>query len=210
MQNYLLVLTDKIYLGLLLAAPLGPVSLEMIRRGLASGFWSSFSVRLGGAIANLLCLALTCFGLSQLHKFSALINILGFLGVFLLFYLGYKTISNPLNLDSSKGEGKSFRSGLKWGFYLALFNPVSLAFWPGIFAASLGDAPNIGLKEFLENTFILVGILLWGMGLSSLCSFGRRFFDINKLNFMAKTAGILIILYGVKSCYHMLERLHFI
>ena len=43
---------NKILLGVTLAAPIGPVSLEMIQRGLKSGFLSSFVVRLGAAVAD--------------------------------------------------------------------------------------------------------------------------------------------------------------
>lgn len=208
MGIYLPSFIDKIYLGLLLAAPLGPVSLEMIKRGLTSGFWSSFSVRLGGGLANFLCLALTCFGLSRLAQFSFLLNILGFLGVFLLFFLGYKTISQDFSLDKSLQKEKTVLSGLLWGFYLAFFNPIALAFWPGIFASSLGDSSQIGFKDLIENSFILVGILLWGAGLSFVSSLGQKFFSFPKLALIARGSGFLILAYGFKSLYNMLERVN--
>ena len=210
MGSHLVVFIEKIYLGLLLAAPLGPVSLEMIKRGLTSGFWSSFSIRLGAVAGNTLCLALTCVGLSKLSELSLLLNVLGFMGVFLLFYLGYTTLTQSMSLEEgASGPRKSVRSGLLWGFYLAIFNPVALAFWPGIFAASLGENPSIGLKDFFENTFILVGILLWGMSLSYFSSFGRKFLSLEKLGLIAKFSGVLILAYGTKNLYNMLERVHF-
>ena len=46
-----------------LAAPIGPVSLEMIQRGLKSGFLSSFVVRLGAAVGNLLCLLVSYYSI---------------------------------------------------------------------------------------------------------------------------------------------------
>ena len=207
---YSTVFIEKIYLGLLLAAPIGPVSLEMIKRGLTSGFWSSFSIRLGGGIANILCLVVTCFGLSQLSEFSLLINSLGFLGVFLLFYLGYSTLKQDLVLDNGNGSKKNLRNGLLLGFYLGVFNPVALAFWPGIFASSLKNIHDIGLQDLFENSFILLGILLWGAGLSFVSSWGGKLFSFSKLKLIAKLSGFLIILYGCKSLYHMLERVHFI
>ena len=209
MLPHLPVFIEKIYLGLLLAAPLGPVSFEMIKRGLTSGFWPSFSVRLGGGVANVLCLALTCFGLSYLVEYSLLVNTLGLGGVFLLFYLGYKTLTSKSQFnESSTSAGKeSILSGLVLGFYLGIFNPVALAFWPGVFASSLRDVNQIGLSDFFENSFILIGILLWGAGLSFLSSLGKKFLSLNKLKLIAKVSGLLIIAYAFKSLYHMFDRI---
>lgn len=208
LNPYPLVLVDKIVLGLLLAAPMGPVSLEMIKRGLSSGFWSSFSIRLGGGVANLLCLALTCFGLSQISQWSFLVNSLGFIGVSLLFYLGYTTLRQDINFKSSVTKN-TVSNGLFWGFYLGIFNPVALAFWPGIFASSLTDSQSVGILDFFQNSLILVGILLWGAGLSFVASLGQRFLNLSKLRTVTKISGVLILLYGFKSLYHMLDKINF-
>ena len=97
-------------------------------------------------------------------------------------------------------------SGIVLGFYLGIFNPVALAFWPGVFASSLKDVHEIGLMDFFENSFILAGILIWGAGLSFVASLGNRFLSYGKLQVVAKISGVLIILYGCKSLYYLVLR----
>ena len=69
----LTTILNKILLGISLAAPLGPVNIEIIKRGLAYGFWPAFSVRLGGAITNSVCLLIAYFSIGKLENNQPLI-----------------------------------------------------------------------------------------------------------------------------------------
>lgn len=86
------IIVTKIILGISLAAPIGPVNAEMIKRGLSTGFWGSFNVRLGGAIANIILLLLAYFGLGSIIKYPKVIFTISIIGVIALIYLGVKNI----------------------------------------------------------------------------------------------------------------------
>src|SRR5213594_2563169 len=55
-----------VLLGLSIAAPLGPVNVEIIRRGLRSGFQAALRVGLGSTLAELLYVAITYLGVAPL------------------------------------------------------------------------------------------------------------------------------------------------
>ena len=84
----------KILLGFSLAAPIGPVNVEMIKRGLAAGFWSAFNVRVGGASANLLMLLLAYFGLAKISQYPRIVAMIATVGSLILIYSGIKNIIN--------------------------------------------------------------------------------------------------------------------
>lgn len=187
---------EKMVLGVILAAPLGPVTVEMIKRGLNRGFWAAFNIRLGGAIGNMLCLAASWKGLSYLINRPMILTVLASLGSLLLFYMGVTTLRKKSDLALSAASEKH-NSGLVLGFYLAIFNPVGLIFWSSIFAA------NISKNEgFWLNSCIVVGVLLWGAALSFLLAFGKRILNRSFISIVTKISGLLMIVYSVKYAYN--------
>lgn len=58
----------NIILGISLAAPIGPVNIEVIRRGLNFGFFPAFLLSIGAASADTTYLLLIYFGLSSFIK----------------------------------------------------------------------------------------------------------------------------------------------
>lgn len=202
---------EKILLGVTLAAPIGPVSLEMIKRGLSNGFLSAFIIRLGGAIGNTLCLIAAYFGLSLISKSSSTLAICSLAGSMVLIYLGAKSFLDKrshllsLKLDIPK---YSLGNGLLTGFILSVANPIAVVFWLGIFAAthdhSLASQNWIGL---VENFAIIGGVLLWGFCLSCTLELGKRFFNQKLIQIITAIAGLMLIYFGIKYGYKAISQL---
>ena len=74
--------------GLGVAAPIGPVNVEIIRRGLRSGFREAFSLGMGAVTADAIYLALVCLGVSRIAEYPAVRTTLLALGVVMLETLG--------------------------------------------------------------------------------------------------------------------------
>lgn len=55
-----------IILGLSIAAPVGPINIEIIKRGLAFGFWPALFVGLGGMSSDLLLMGAMFLGIATL------------------------------------------------------------------------------------------------------------------------------------------------
>ncbi len=256
-------IVKKLILGMTLAAPIGPVSVEMIKRGLSHGFLSAFSVRLGGAFGNSLCLLAAYYGLSYLVAYPHIFNILGVIGSLLLIYMGYSTLqkgaddigrsakgsfgdkkaktqlsrdartestltfprsrftsfssktatlspSADLPIEGSDGPSDSssaLKSGLRWGLYLAIANPFAFVFWTGIFAATLDSNQAIDHRVFLENLFIVGGVLLWGAGLSVVLGFGHRFLNKKVIVRLSQIAALFMFYFGLKYLWVISNRI---
>ena len=81
-------LLQNILLGLTLAAPIGPVNVEIIKRGLNSGFRQAILTGAGAMCADATYLTLIFFGLTTFLNNAAMKLVLGVAGSFILIYLG--------------------------------------------------------------------------------------------------------------------------
>lgn len=226
MSYDLITIIDKIILGIGLAAPIGPVNAEMIKRGLASGFWGSFNVRLGGALANFILLFLAYFGLESIMKYPKLIFTISNVGVIILIYLGIKSIltsvsKQKLNLSLNKNLNKdndleqnsndnkihsryhrySIKNGLLVGFGLSFASPIGLMFWLSTFATSMqqGKSPKVfNINDLIINMFIIVGVLIWGFFISIVLHYFSKIIDEKKLKIITAISGLILIYFGIK------------
>lgn len=198
------MLLEKILLGITLAAPIGPVSLEMIKRGLDKGFWGAFVVRLGGSLGNSLCLVASYFGLAFLLNTDMKMAICGFLGSMVLLYMGVKSLLDKRKhqFQTDPASPNNILNGLGIGFVLSIANPIGILFWIGIFAATL-DRTNhsYSLMGLAQNFSIIIGVLIWGAFLSGLLEIGKRFFNNKLIQFITTAAGIMLIYFGLKYAY---------
>lgn len=206
------MLLEKVILGITLAAPIGPVSIEMIKRGLNKGFLGAFIVRLGGALGNSLCLVAAYFGASLLMASETKTALCSLAGALVLIYLGIKSVldkrSHQYHQDntfehtlSSENPAYTPLNGLLTGFVLSIANPIGIVFWIGIFAASAsidqsGETPVwLGL---IQNFAVIAGVLIWGIILSSVLEVGKRFFKAKWIKTITIVAGIMLIYFGLK------------
>lgn len=207
------IIVTKMILGVSLAAPIGPVNAEMIKRGLASGFWGSFSVRLGGAVANSICLLIAYFGLGKLIQHPIILLIVSCLGEIIIIYMGTSTIiksmsknfmssiDNSISLEASRTKKHySIRNGLMVGMALAFTSPVGLMFWLGTFAATMQQeaTTKVGMYNLLINFFIIAGVLIWGAFVSLILHFGSKIIDQKKLRIVSALSGLILIYFGIK------------
>jgi len=167
----------------------------MIRRGLSFGFWSSFSVRLGGALGNFICLLGVYYGLHALMQHVAVRLLLWVIGSALLIYIGvrsiYKGHKGHILKVSREDQGKN---GFFLGLGLALTSPIGILWWLGVFAAILSE----GETSLLASSTLILGVLIWGAFLAALSSFGKRFMNDTRLKWVSILAGIVLLGYGIR------------
>ncbi len=205
------MLVEKILLGISLSAPIGPVSLEMIKRGLQKGFFGAFVVRLGGAIGNSLCLIAAYFGLGLLIHSETDVAICSLAGSFVLMYLGIKSLKDRRKHQFTVEDDKSINvlNGLVTGFFLSIANPLGLLFWVTIFAATIDHTQQVhSAWGLLENFSIILGVLLWGAFLSGLLEIGKRIFNNKLISLITILAGLMLFGFGLKFAYKAI--MHFI
>lgn len=201
----MLSIIQNIILGISLAAPVGPVNVEVIKRGLKHGFLPAFLLSLGAAAADTTYLLLIYFGLSNFINIPVVKAIIWFFGAIVLLYLGYlsvKEYSDKINLK--KSNPKASRNSFVAGYLITFSNPMTIVWWLGVFGAMVGSSIQNGSKTtaLLSSLTIIIGVMLWFFSLSLLLHFGKRFVNEKTMKYVSLIAGIILFGFGLYFGYN--------
>lgn len=193
MSEFWILSLHFMMLGISLAVPIGPIKIEMIKRGLAGGFWPSWQVGLGAVSADFIFMLIIFLGLSPfLHHIFIQFTML-FAGMIMLTYLGISTIKKAwlqkdfLSIMKENTDQKPYWTG----FILALMNPFNFLFWFGIYGGTLQNVPvefEWWLMGFL-SLFIIAGIVLWNINVAFTVHFFRTLINDTTVRVMTGLAG---------------------
>lgn len=122
-----LLLLKQIVLGLSIAAPIGPINIEIIRRGLFQGFWPSLLVGAGGMSADCLIMFLMYQGLSHVLALEGVQLALIIFGALVLTYTGLQSFIHQKEPELVMEREDPMKKGLMHsyltGVFIAAFNP---------------------------------------------------------------------------------------
>jgi threonine/homoserine/homoserine lactone efflux protein len=202
----LMLLWGGVIMGFVIAAPIGPVNVEIIRRGLGEGFRAALLTGVGSTIADVVYILIAYAGADPLSHRQGAGRLLFVAGAAVLVYLGVVAIRSairPLPVpiaqgDEGRGSGRG-RRAFAAGFVITLFNPMTIAFWLGILGASLASRPRQQLGiELLYVASLMVGCLIWVVLLSAGLHFGRSFVRGPVLRIVSGAAGVSLIGFGLQ------------
>ena len=200
-----LIIPVGLAIGILVAAPVGPVNVlciqRSIQRGAMAGIAAGFGAVLGdGLIA--LCAALgvgAISGLVDLHRVP--IQIIG--GIVLMVF-GWRLYST---VPALTGNGENGRNGLGVGdyawdiaksFFLTVTNPGAVL---GLFAIFGGISTFVEVKGYVEALLvvasIMVGSLIWWIIISNIAGRVRHRLSHENLRLINRIAGIALIGFGI-------------
>jgi len=198
-DSYARLLAGGVILGLSIAAPIGPVNIAMIQRGLREGFAGAFLLGVGSTVADLIYILLAYAGADPLsHLAWARIVMFG-AGALVMAWLGYGAIHAALAAPAAPAGAAPVagRSAFVSGFLITIVNPMTIAFWFGILAASLAARDRAPVAvELLYVGSLAAGCLLWVVGLSAALHFGRRVAAGVVQRAVSVTAGLTLIGFG--------------
>jgi threonine/homoserine/homoserine lactone efflux protein len=190
-------------IGLLMAAPIGPVNVLVIQRAVAGGFWAGLAAGIGAVIGDGLLAAIAAFSVTAIsdamHAYSGWIQLVGGLllvvfGVALLFRRPALTI--PVGQKSHLLEHTGI---IPQTFFLTVTNPGAVL---GM-AAMIGGLGSLigGLNTYLEALLLVAavmgGSLLWWLGLSELIATIRHKLTEGRLKLINRIAGVVLIAFGL-------------
>lgn len=205
MLDSLGVLTRGVLLGVMVAAPVGPVGLLCIRRTIQKGLLVGFATGFGAAFADAFFSAVAALGVASItdviEKYRDELHVVG--GLFLLFIAWHTWRDKPRQANTEEVEKKYLKKAhIKVGgalkamatsFFITLTNPATLF---GVMAvvATLG-----GLKNRVEAGVLITGIFLgsslWWILLSGGVSLVRGHFTEKRVTTMNRvTAAILSLI----------------
>lgn len=196
-------LIKGIIIGFSIAAPVGPIGVLTIKRTLAEGRISGFVTGMGAAMADSLYGAIAGFGLTAISSFLLThefwMKLIG--GLFLLF-LGIKSFlaepaSKAANIDS-KGLFANFIST----FFLTVTNPTTILSFLAIFAGlGIGTTNSDYISSMSLVLGVFVGSALWWLILCSIVSYFQSKITPNKLIWINRLSGLIIISFGLLALY---------
>jgi threonine/homoserine/homoserine lactone efflux protein len=186
--------------GLVIAAPVGPIAMLCITRTLSAGRMAGLATGLGAAGADSLYGAIAGFGLTALatvlQEQSLWLRIGG--GVILLG-MGARTLLFPpheRNLGALNG-GLVF--DFTSTFFLTLANPITLLVSAAIFAG-MGHG-ELGTSSVGDTGFLVLGVfvgsLAWWLFLVFSSGAVRRWFNPEHMRWVHRISGAAIGIFGL-------------
>ena len=179
-------------LGLAIALPVGPLITELIRRGLAGGFFQAWQVGLGAAVSHVILVTLTLLGVVALLDRPFWHVLLGVAGVLILGWLGLQAIragaAEPMK-EAGAPRGHPFAAG----FAIGIGNPITLLWFltaGGALIMGTGAQRTAGLAVAFGASFVL-GVLCWDTVMSALSGCGRRWMGRRTLRILNVIAGLV-------------------
>jgi threonine/homoserine/homoserine lactone efflux protein len=190
-------------IGLLMAAPIGPVNVLVIQRAVARGFWGGLAAGIGAVLGDGVLAAIAAFSVAAISdvmaKYSSMIQFVGgvlliIFGVSLLF--AKPAFSTPLERKSHLLEHTGI---IPQTFFLTVTNPgaiLGMAAMIGGLGSLIGGL-NTNLEALLLVLAVMGGSLAWWLGLSELIATIRHKLTEGRLKLINRSAGILLLAFGV-------------
>ncbi|OIJ16831.1 amino acid transporter [Anaerobacillus alkalilacustris] len=196
------VFLGYIFLGLSLAAPIGPVNAAQLDKGIKNGFLHSWLVGLGATVADAIYMLLVFVGVVNFLEIPFMQTFLWLFGFFVLVYTGFESILGAREVATINYEYRNKASYLKSflsGFFISLFNPLTILFWLGIFGSILAKTltQNELSTVLLYSAAIFIGITVWDITMALLSSNLRKFLTNQLLVVISILSGISLIGFGV-------------
>ncbi|MGD1933521.1 MAG: LysE family translocator [Candidatus Phaeomarinobacter sp.] len=201
MPDWYLIL-NGVLIGIVVAAPIGPVNLICIRRTLAYGRTNGFVSGLGAAAGDAVFAIIAAFGLTAAS--SLLITVgdwLQAIGGLFLVGLGIHTfLSRPVDNETVSTNAKSkLTAAIVATFVLTITNPATMLGFIAIFGGVGGlvtTEPSL-LTATLLVVAVFLGSALWWLGVTMTVGMVRHRMTDQTLILINRVSGVLIVSFGL-------------
>jgi len=194
----MLVFLEAFALGVIVAAPIGPVSVAVIRTGLLYGFAAAMTVGFGVALADGVCFVAAVAGANQAFRTVWLGVPLWLGGTAFLAYLG---ISGLVRRDDAVEEDVSTSyspaAAFGRGVVITMANPLTVASWLAVAGSLAVSVDEVGLLV-ASSVFVAAGSAAWMSLLSLGAAWSRRMAGKAFLRWSAMAASVLILAFAVR------------
>jgi threonine/homoserine/homoserine lactone efflux protein len=200
-----LIIPIGMMIGVLVAAPVGPVNVLCIQRAIERGFFGGVAAGIGAVLGDgliALCAALGVGAISGAIKdWRNSIQIIGGLALLVFgarLYLAVPAVSGPLPATDDKATLADFAWDIPQTFFLTITNPGAVL---GLFAIFGGVSSfvevNTTIDAFTMVAAIMGGSLAWWIVLSKLIGRIRHKIDGARLTRINQVGGLLLGGFGV-------------
>jgi threonine/homoserine/homoserine lactone efflux protein len=194
------IIVSYIFLGLTLAAPIGPVNSARVDKGIKNGFWHAWIVGAGSMIADGIFMLVVYLGLVKFLDIPIVQIFLWLFGGFILIYSGVESIlkANIINLNYSRKK-ESLIKCFFTGFIMSITSPLSILFWLGIYGSVLAKtASSYGSSQLIiYSSMIFLGLAVWDLFVASLTTGFRRYLNHKSLMTISIISGASLVGFGL-------------
>ena len=182
----------SVSIGVVVAAPVGPMSLLCIHRTLDHGQPAGLTFGAGIAAADLTYAAIAAFGVAAVSSLLMASTVwIKLIGSLLLVVLGVKIALARPAADSRESVAGSGLRAFATAYGLTIANPPTILFFAGIFAsvASLATAS----QSVVFSTGVFAGSMLWWIILTTLVSQSAGLLKPPVMAWINRLSGLVLI-----------------
>lgn len=187
--------------GVALAAPIGPINIEIIRRGIRDGFFHGWMVGLGALSVDTVYALIIVSGFASFADNDLVRMVLFLAGGVMLGWVGLGSVKTALRglegdpSDKVKPRGRSYITGV----LMAAFNPMGIVYWLTVGAGLAADAVSRVGKSGAPMLVIgvMLGIFLWVSILSVIAQVSRRFVTGHGMRWVTGVSGGILIAFAL-------------
>ncbi len=206
-MDFLFLVSSGILIGLVVAAPIGPVNLICIRRTFAYGPLNGFFSGLGAALGDGVFAAVTAFGLTAIAQVIMGYSIpLKLTGGLMLLGFGLHIFNTDVSAwrdqegapDREGGSSSLWRTILST-FALTLTNPATLFGFAALFAGfgSLARESATFLDATVTVAGVIAGSSIWWFTLTTIVGIFHRHIDPDVMRNINHAFGLAVTAFGV-------------
>lgn len=190
----------SLFIGFVIAAPVGPIGILCARRTLLHGRRAGFFSGMGAATADAIYGFIAAFGLTFVSGFLVEYQSwLRLIGGTLLVHMGVKAFrALPVKKCELPRSARHYAGMYSSTFFLTLTNPMTIFSFAAVFAGfGLAGIKGSALSSGILVLGVFLGSALWWLFLVALFSlYGRRFHS-HELVWVNRIAGSIITASGV-------------
>ena len=215
-----LIIPVGLVIGVLVAAPVGPVNVLCIQRAIERGFWGGVAAGMGAVLGDGLIALFAALGVGAIsgavQDYRTAIQIIGGLalaGFGLKLYLAGPKLEMLHPSHAEKASLRDFAWDIPQTFFLTITNPGAVL---GLFAIFGGVSTFVEVNSNIDALTMVAAIVGgsfgWWVLLSHLIGRIRHKIDGSRLGVINKIAGLLLIVFGGVLIGEMVlkKMLHFI
>jgi arginine exporter protein ArgO len=190
-------------IGVLMAAPIGPVNVLVIQRAVSRGFWGGLAAGIGAVLGDGVLAAIGAFSIAAISDLLiAYGDVIQFIGGLLLIAFGLAlllakpVLMTPLNERSHLLEHTGI---IPQTFFLTVTNPgaiLGMAAMIGGLGSLIGGL-NTNIEALILVAAVMGGSLLWWLGLSELIATIRHKLTEGRLSIINRIAGTVLFAFGL-------------
>ena len=194
-----------IVIGVLVAAPVGPVNVLCIQRAIERGFWGGVAAGIGAMLGDGLIALFASLGVGAIsgaieHHRNAIqaIGGLALIGVGIKLYVAPPRITAVAAEVNGTATLRDYAWDIPKTFFLTITNPGAVL---GLFAIFGGISTFVDVDSVVDAltmvASIMGGSLMWWLGLSHLIGRLRHRFSPSHLANTNRVAGVLLMGFGL-------------